>query len=163
MYEDITENGHGHDCDSEIPLAKRASALTMRYQGQKYKNIGATLDLEVKTLTKFIGRVRACAGIPPRERLTILPLTILLSDANLLSAPRSGRPKVLSEAEKDHLVSTVKSNRDTRRLQLSDIQKEASLERVSKGTVLNALHERGLKAYRENKKFMLRADHKTIR
>jgi len=55
-----------------------------------------------------------------------------LSRAELLAAAAPhkpvGRPGALTEAEKDHLVATVKRDFETRRMSLVDLQCEAGLQ-----------------------------------
>jgi transposase len=87
----------------------------------------------------------------------------LLSADVLNPNKRSGRPEVLTEEEKDRLVATVKRDFKTRRMRLVDLRREAGLSHVSDQTVLNALHERKLKAYREEFKFILTENNKKIR
>ncbi|KAA8896134.1 hypothetical protein FN846DRAFT_966290 [Sphaerosporella brunnea] len=82
-----------------------------------------------------------------------VPLTRLLAEeevplSELLAAakPRvsTGRPQALSEQEKDILEVT-------------------GFNHVSLMTILNALHERGIKAYREEFKFILKPENKVQR
>jgi transposase len=89
-------------------------------------------------------------------------LDLLLADV-LDADKRSGRPKILTEAEKDRLVATVNRDFKTRRMRLVDIRREAGLSHVSDSTVFKALRERGLKACREEFKFILNAETKQIR
>lgn len=76
---------------------------------------------------------------------------------------RSGRPKALTEEEKDRLIATVKRDFDTRRMKLVDLRREAELSHVSDSTVYKALREREIKAYREEFKFILSPENKTTR
>ena len=87
----------------------------------------------------------------------------LLAASNLDSRRRSGRPQALSEAEKDHLVATVKRDFRTRRMFLVDLRREAGLSHVCNTTVWSALRERGIRAYREQFKFILTTENKKIR
>jgi hypothetical protein len=75
---------------------------------------------------------------------------------------RTGRPQALTKAWKDHLVATVKRDFKTRRMRLVDLRRQAGLSHVSDATVLKALHERGLKAYREEFTFILSSENKQI-
>lgn len=61
------------------------------------------------------------------------------------------------------MIRTVKRDWGTRHMSLTEIQCEARLGHVSKSTVLRALHERGLKAYREEFKFILTPENKLPR
>ncbi|KAG0138355.1 hypothetical protein HOY82DRAFT_223340 [Tuber indicum] len=140
IYGTVSEQENRH---REIPVTKRASALTMRYYGHKYPDIAAALDLGVNNVARFVRHVQIRDGITVGEPLSSLALPVLFENANLLPASRSERPKVLSETDKNDLISMIKSNRKTRRLQLSEIRTKANLQRVWKGTVLNAIHERG--------------------
>jgi hypothetical protein len=92
-----------------------------------------------------------------------LDLLDLLSADVLDADKRSGQPEILTKAEKDRLVATVKRDFKTRRMRLVDIRREARLSHVSDSTVFKALRERGLKAYKEEFKFILNAENKQIR
>ena len=100
--------------------------------------------------------------IRSRDRNKI-SLCKLLSKDCLDRKPRSGRPKALTNAEIDHLVLTVKSNFRTRRMCLVNIRREARLGHVSDSTVWKALRSRGIKAYREMFKFILKSENKVVR
>lgn len=73
----------------------------------------------------------------------------------------TGRPPKLTEADKDHLIEVV--NWETRHMSSVEIQQKAGLGHVATTTVLKALHERGIKAYREEYKFILKPENKTQR
>lgn len=75
----------------------------------------------------------------------------------------TGRPRKLTEADKDHLVVVVKRDWATRHMSLVEIQQEAGFGHIAASTVLNALHERGIKAYREEFKFILKSQNKAQR
>jgi hypothetical protein len=92
-----------------------------------------------------------------------LSLQELISQDALDPKKRTGRPQSLTEAEKDRLVATVKRDFKTRRMRLVDLRREAGLSHVSDTTVFRALQERGLKAYREEFKFILSEENKKIR
>ena len=92
-----------------------------------------------------------------------ISLLELISSKCLDSRPRSGRPAVLTEVDKDHLVHTVKRNFTTRRMSLVDIRRESGLSHVSNSTVWKVLKQRGIKAYREEFKFILKPENKVIR
>ena len=92
-----------------------------------------------------------------------ISLLQLLSSKCLDFKPRSGRPAALTEVEKDHLVHTVKRNFTTRRMTLVDIRRESGLSHVSDSTVWKALNQRGIKAYREEFKFILKPENKVLR
>jgi len=77
--------------------------------------------------------------------------------------PRSGRPEVLSEEDKDRLVETVKKNFASRRMKLVDIRREAELSHVGDGTVFRALAARGIHAYHEEFKPILGPEHRQNR
>lgn len=81
----------------------------------------------------------------------------------LNSDVRSGRPQVLSEMEKDHLVAVAKRDWSTRHMTREDVQLEASLGHVGRSTVLRTLHSRGIKAYVEECKFILDENNKERR
>ena len=92
-----------------------------------------------------------------------LPVLNLISADCLDPDARSGRPQVLSEAEKDHLVATAKRDWGTWHMTLAEIQQEAGLGHVSYSTVFRTLHSRGIKAYVEECKFILNEDNKKRR
>jgi len=48
-------------------------------------------------------------------------------------------------------------------MKLIDIRREAGLSHVSDSTVMRALHEQGIKAYREEFKFILKDENMAIR
>jgi transposase len=107
------------------------------------------------------------AAAPSQEMVSVLGAELSLLD---LLAPdvldpnkRTGRPPALTEAEKDHLVAIVKRDFKTRRMRLVDLRRESGLTHVSDSTILKALHERKLKAYREDFKFILSSENKQIR
>ena len=56
-----------------------------------------------------------------------IPLRELISADCLDSDARGGRTQALSEAEKDHLISTAKRDWGTRHMTLTEIQREAAL------------------------------------
>ena len=76
---------------------------------------------------------------------------------------RPGRPSILSAEDKDRLVAFVKRDFHTRRMKLVDIRREVGFGHVSDSTVYRALLERGMKAYREDFKFILTAENKLVR
>jgi len=92
-----------------------------------------------------------------------IPLQELISAECLDSDARSGRPQVLSEVEKDHLVATVRHSWGTRHMSLTELQLEAGLGHVSRGTIFNTLHSRGITAYVEECKFILDEENKQRR
>lgn len=92
-----------------------------------------------------------------------IPLLELIAADVLKPDSRSGRPQVLSEEEKDRLVAVVKRDFKTRRMKVVDLRQEAGLSHVSDFPILKALHERGLKAYREEFKFILTTENKAVR
>ena len=75
----------------------------------------------------------------------------------------SGRPLALTIGEKKILVDTVRKGFCSRRMRIVDLQQEAGLGHVCRTTIFKALHENGLKAYREDFKFILSTDNKEIR
>jgi hypothetical protein len=75
----------------------------------------------------------------------------------------AGRPQVLSKEDIDHLVATTKRDWGSRHMTLIELQLEAGLGRVSKSTVYKALKSRGIKAYVDEKKFILNEDNKKRR
>jgi len=77
--------------------------------------------------------------------------------------PRSGRPKALSDADKNALVLFVKQGFDTRRMTWRDITREAGFSHVCDTTIFKALAARGIHAYKELCKFILTAENKIKR
>jgi len=76
---------------------------------------------------------------------------------------RAGRPPILTAADKDQLVKTVKTGFKTRRMKLIDIRQEAGLGHVSDASAFRALIERGIHAYREEFKPILDSENKAKR
>ena len=74
--------------------------------------------------------------------------------------PRSGRPKALSDADKNALVLFVKQGFDTRRMTLRDIRREAGFSHVCDTTIFKALAARGIQAYKKLFKFILTGENK---
>ena len=94
-----------------------------------------------------------------------IPLRLLeLIDAKCLDADaRSGRPQLLSATEKEYLVSVAKRNWGTRHMTLTELQLEAGLGHVSRGTIFQTLQSQGIKAYVEECKFILDEENKQRR
>lgn len=83
------------------------------------------------------------------------PLKLLLLPENLKSSHQSGRLPALSKEEKDHLIATIKKDWASCHMSLSEIQSAAGFSHLSTQTVLNAIHDWGLKAYYESCRFIL--------
>lgn len=84
-----------------------------------------------------------------------IPLRLLeLIDAKYVDA-RSGLQQSLSATEKEYLVSVIKRNWGTRHMTLTELQLEAGLGHVSRGTIFQNLPSRGIKAYVEECKLIL--------
>jgi len=81
------------------------------------------------------------------------PLLQWLSAVCLDSIVCSGYLQVLSEAEKDHFVATVKRTWGTQYMCLTEIQLEAGLGHVIGGTIFNALHSSRIWTNVEKNKF----------
>ncbi|KAA8913099.1 hypothetical protein FN846DRAFT_886784 [Sphaerosporella brunnea] len=108
----------------------------------------------------------ATASEVPEKRLVAeeeVPLGELLA-ASKPGVP-TGRPPKLTEVDKDELVAIVKRDWATRHMSLVEIKQTAGprFENVSETIILAALHERGIKAYREDFKFILKAEDKLQR
>ena len=82
----------------------------------------------------------------------------LIDSPVLHPMPRSGRPQVLSEEDKERLVSFVKQSFHTRRMALRDIRREAGFSHVCDTSIFNALSAWGIHAYKELFKFILSED-----
>lgn len=133
----------------------------------------AGIDAELRAL-KITNSTALFTPAMPTPTLIILPVPAPASDLlseefsllELISKDcldpdaRSGRPKALSEEEKDQLVATVKRDFNTRRMKLVDLRREAELSHVCDTTVYNALYEHGIKAYQEEFKFILSPENK---
>ncbi|RPB04331.1 hypothetical protein L873DRAFT_1840425 [Choiromyces venosus 120613-1] len=87
----------------------------------------------------------------------------LISEKSIDSKPHSGRPAALLTEEKDALVEFIKQDFTTCRMRLVDIRRESGLSHVSDTTVWKALREQGIKAYREEFKFILKSENKLQR
>lgn len=146
-----------HQRGREVTPRHRASIITMRLSPNPmtFPEIAKQLDMKSSTCAKVFRHTQK--QIPKEKQKT---LSAYLCHESLDPHSRSGRPKILSEEEKTRLVETTKRNRDTRRMSLKDLQQEASLSRVSVQTCLNALHERGIKSYKENLKPILEESHR---
>ena len=92
-----------------------------------------------------------------------IPLLELISADCLDSDARIGRTQALSEAEKDHLIATAQRDWGTRHMTLTEIQREAGLGHIGRGTIVRALQSRRIKAYVEECKFILNEDNKKRR
>lgn len=128
----------------QISPRRRASIVTMRLNGQKFPDIGKALKLKPNTCLKIFQHAKR--NIPAEKKPS---LSDLLRSENLDPSARSGRPKVLTTTDKDHIIATVKCDSETRRMSLNQIRNEANVTHVSSQTIFNTLHERGLAAYRE--------------
>jgi len=122
-------------------------------------NPGSIAEREVE---RRGSKVQASGGIEKLDEDDI-PLLEWISAECLDSDARSGRPQALSEAEKDHLVATVKRNWGIRHMSLTEVQLEAGLGHVSRGTIFDTLRTRGIKAYVEECRFILDEDNKKRR
>jgi hypothetical protein len=69
----------------------------------------------------------------------------------------------MSSEDKKRLVEVVRHDWSTRHMTLIEIQNEAGLGHVSKATIIWTLHEKGLKAYVEEQKFILSSENKPVR
>jgi len=87
----------------------------------------------------------------------------LISAKSIDSKQRSGWPQALSESEKDSLVEFIKQDFTRRQMSLVDIRRESGLSHVSDTTFWKALKQRGIKAYREKFKFILKSENKLRR
>jgi len=112
--------------------------------------------------TKNAHEARIITGIPDPLN-TPLSLKELITSSNLDSNTRSGRPALLSKEDKDRLVAFIKRDFNTRRMHMVDIQREAGFPHISISTLLRALKERKIGAYREEFKPILTLENKKIR
>ena len=101
-------------------------------------------------------------GLEPCESDEVA-LCDLISAECLDADARSGRPQVLSKAEKDWLITTVRQSWATRHMSLVALQLETGLGHVSKATILQLLNSQGIKAYIEECKIILGEDNKKKR
>lgn len=124
-------------------------------------------DLQALTITEPVPLTPPPLSITPEsdhsQSKYEVSLLELISKDCLDPDARSGRPKALSEEEKDRLIATVKRDFDTRRMKLVDLRQEAGLSHVSDSTVYKALREQEIKAYWEEFKFILLPENKTTR
>jgi len=97
-----------------------------------------------------------------RDRDNISLCELLAKDC-LDKKPRSGCPKALTDEEINHVVLTVKHDFCTRRMCLVDIRREAGLSHISDSTIWKTRRSRGIRAYKELFKFILKSENKVIR
>lgn len=136
----------------EITPRRRALIVGM-HEDKTFPDIAKKLGIKANTCAKIARHAKRNLS----KESAHVPVTI--QRENLDPCPRPGRPTVLSEEDKDQLVTVTKRDSKTRRMPLAELQVEAGLSSVSKQTVLNALHDRGLKAYKENIKPALKPHH----
>lgn len=144
----------------QVSQEHRASIVSMHHgrHGQPFSVIAQELGIKENTCAKIYRH--ATQGLSKVEQRQ---LSTVLNPDQLKPKPRPGRPRVLTEDDKNHLIQTAKHDRKTRRMPLKELQLAANLSHVSKQTCLNALHERGLKAYKENLKPVLEEYHRQCR
>ena len=92
-----------------------------------------------------------------------LSLQELIASSALDPNPRPGRPRLLSEEDKDRLVEFVKKDFDSRRLTLHNLRREAGFSHISDSTVYRGLSEQGIYAYHEEFKIILKEENKKKR
>lgn len=94
-----------------------------------------------------------------------IPLSLpeLIASSNLDANPRSGRPSLLNNEDKDRLIEFVKKSFETRRMTIRDIRREAGFAHVSDTTIYRALLDRGIRAYHEEFKIILKEENKKKR
>ena len=92
-----------------------------------------------------------------------LSLPELIASSNLDANPRSGRPSLLNNKAKDKLIEFVKKNFETRRMTIQDIGREDGFAHVSDTTIYRALLDRGIRAYHEEFKIILKEEKKKKR
>ena len=92
-----------------------------------------------------------------------LALSELLAKDCLDTNPRSGRPVVLTIGQKKILADKEREDFRSRRMRVVDLQQEAGVGHVCRTTAAKALREKGIKAYREDFKFILSTENKFIR
>jgi hypothetical protein len=123
----------------------------------------ASIDKELSALQELpSSELGEQLGHEPCESDEV-PLCELISAECLDADARSGRPQVLSKAEKDRLITTVRQSWATRHMSLVELQLETGLGHVSKATILQVLNSQGIKAYIEECKFILDEDNKKKR
>ena len=104
--------------------------------------------------------IDAYSEVPTVGGVTLLEL---IEPGNLDASKRSGRPPVLTEADKDKLAAFIRTGFETRRMALTDIKRESGFGHVSNQTISRALEDRGIGQYREEFKFILKSENKIIR
>ncbi|RPA90925.1 hypothetical protein L873DRAFT_1838836 [Choiromyces venosus 120613-1] len=104
------------------------------------------------------------------ERLGEISVDVMAGEIGLLELLKAAvpkktgvRPRKLSEADKDYLIGIVKRDWRTRHMNLIDLQRTAGFGHVCPSTILKALHECGIQAYREEWKFILKPENKVTR
>jgi hypothetical protein len=121
----------------------------------------ASIDKELSALQELPSseQLGEQQGLEPCESDEV-PLCEVTSAECLNADARSGRPQVLTKAEKDQLITTVPQSWATRHMSLVELQLETGLGHVSKATILQVLNSQGIKAYIEECKFILDEDNK---
>jgi len=122
---------------------------------------GTTGSIAEREVERSGSKVQASGGIELDE--DDIPLLELISAECLDSDACSGRPQALAEAEKNHLVAMVKRNWGTRHISLTEVQLEAGQGHVGRGTMVDTLRTRGIKAYVEECNFFLDENNKKRR
>lgn len=92
-----------------------------------------------------------------------LSLQELIASSVLDPNPRPGRPRLLSAEDKDKLVEFVKKDFESRRMTLHDLRREAGFLHISDSTIYRALSDRGIYAYHEEFKIILKEENKKKR
>ena len=154
--------------------------VTLRHQGYTIREIATIVGVPKSTCQNIIKHTSSAISntiLPPVSSILIpVPLTptpsllatlqtvpLLGLFKHMSTAPRTGRPKLLTDSQKDHLKEIVKSNWKTRRMGVAELREESGLGHASISTIKNALHEKGLRSYREQWKFILNAENRKCR
>src|SRR6266542_5530442 len=91
-------------------------------------------DFSTRNIDKVLGH----------SQKTISNIIIKYQDEGMTTtAQRSGRPKILSDQDKRHLIRTVKKNRNIAIEELTDKFNKSLTISVSTSTVRNYLHQEG--------------------
>ena len=166
----------------QVKSEQRAAIVTLQHQGYSVRNIAKIVGVPKSTCHDIIKHTLSSAllslptlppqapqistpslpnplppALPPALPEVPLQLALPLSQRldHLYPSPRLGRPRLLSDSQKNHLKEVVKSSWKTRRMNIAELREEAGLGNVSITTIQRALHEKGFGSYREQWKFIL--------
>lgn len=130
-------------CRKEHSLKIRQLCVEKRKDGETFASIGRQLGIGESTVRSIVAREA--------------------KNGNVVSLPRSGRPKKTSARVDRMLLVKIKSNRRTTAAQLAQCVEDATGVTVSPSLVRSRLHDAGLRGRAARKKPYLTARHRKAR